>query len=115
MMGTLIQKMKGVKKTRNPDENDDEENNEERSGEEITNEGTSQNVENVMLPGDEISLARLSNDPEVNRDAEFLDAMSLTMEGHETSLLFLPFRNQLNIIMQNARRSVKRRIANSKD
>ena len=116
------------------DENDDEENNEERSGEEIneersgeeitneersgeeiTNEGTSQNVGNVMLPGDEISLAGLSNDPEVNRDAEFLDAMSLTMEGHETSLLFLPFRNQLNIIMQNARRSVKRRIANSKD
>ena len=63
------------------DENDDEEINEERSGEEITNEGTSQNVENVILPGDQISLAGLSNDPEVNRDAEFLDAMSLTMEG----------------------------------
>ena len=57
-----------------------------------------------------LNLTNLSNDPDVNADAEFLNTFQILLETQTTSRLFIPYLSQLKVINQKARRSIKNRI-----
>ena len=60
-------------------------------------------------------MSNLSKNPQVNADAEFLDQLENFFENKkETSTLLRPFLSQFKATKEKARRSVLRRIADSK-
>ena len=59
------------------------------------------------------SLQNVSTDPEINKDASFLDAIQKVFEENDTSILFKPHLNKMKLTFYEARRSVKKRIITS--
>ena len=58
----------------------------------------------------ETSLLSFTRDPEIKKDAEFLDKFQEIMEDSGTSKLFVPYMSQFRATFQKARRSIKKRI-----
>ena len=58
----------------------------------------------------ETSLLSFTSDPEIKKDAEFLDKFQQIMEDSGTSKLFIPYMSQFRATIQKARRSIKKRI-----
>ena len=58
----------------------------------------------------ETSLLSFTSDPEIKKDAEFLDKFQQIMEDSGTSKLFIPYMSQFRATFQKARRSIKKRI-----
>ena len=56
------------------------------------------------------SLANISDDPLLNKDAKFLDAFQNAFEANETSVGFTPPLKKMKAAFYEARRSVKKRI-----
>ena len=56
----------------------------------------------------ETSLLSFTSDPEIKKDAEFLDKFQQIMEGSGTSKLFLPYMSQFRATFQKARRHIKK-------
>ena len=89
-------------------ESDDEENSEvETQAEiastvEIAGTATSSNT----IP----SLTTVTDDPLINKDAKFLDALQNVFEANETSVIFKPYLKKMKAAFYEARRSVKKRI-----
>ena len=57
-----------------------------------------------------ISLKSFTTDPEIKKDAEFLDKFQAILEDSETSKMFIPYISQFRATFQKARRSIKKRI-----
>ena len=71
------------------------------------------NDETASTPNDSNKKAKLSNlsdDPDIEMDAGFLDKLSDLMAEQKTSKLFIPIISQLRVVESKGRRSVKRRI-----
>ena len=89
-------------------ESDDEENSEfERQAEiastvEIAGTATSSNT----IP----SLTNVTDDPLINKDAKFLDALQNVFKANETSVIFKPHLKKMKAAFYEARRSVKMHI-----
>ena len=58
----------------------------------------------------EVSLFSFPSDPEIKKNAEFLDKFQQIMEDSGTSKLFIPYMSQFRATFQKARRSIKKRI-----
>ena len=58
----------------------------------------------------ETSLLSFTSDPEIKKDAEFLDKFQQIMEHNGTSKLFIPYMSQFRAAFQKARGSIKKRI-----
>ena len=58
----------------------------------------------------EASLLSFTSDPEIKKDAEFLDKFQQIMEDSGTSKLFIWYMSQFRAIFLKARRSIKKRI-----
>ena len=58
----------------------------------------------------ETSLLSFTSDPEIKKDAEFLDKFRQIMEDSGTSKLFIPYMSQFQATFRKARRSIKKRI-----
>ena len=58
----------------------------------------------------ETSLLSFTSDPEIRKDAEFLDKFQKIMEDSGTSKLFIPYMSQFQATFQKARRRIKKRI-----
>ena len=56
------------------------------------------------------SLHNICNDPEVNKDAKFLDNFQKAFKDNDTSFMFKPQLNKVRSAFYEARRSVKKRI-----
>ena len=56
------------------------------------------------------SLQNICNDPDVNKDAKFLDDLQKVFKENETSLLFKPHLNKMTAAFNEGRRSLKKRI-----
>jgi hypothetical protein len=56
------------------------------------------------------SLHNMCNDPEVNKDAKFLDDLQKLFQDNETSLQFKPHLNKIKAGFYEGRRSLKKRI-----
>ena len=61
-----------------------------------------------------VFLSAISNDPEIEKDARFLDEMQKLLNSYQTSVPFTSSRNQMEVAYQSARRGLKKRIKNSK-
>ena len=59
---------------------------------------------------EETSLLSFSGDPEIKKEAKFLDKFHQIMEDSGTSKLFIPYMSQFQATFQKARRSIKKRI-----
>lgn len=62
------------------------------------------------LPIKTPKLSNLCEDPETNKDAEFLDRLQVLIESYKTSKLFTPHISKLRNMNHEARNSVKKRI-----
>ena len=60
-----------------------------------------------------VLLSNLCDDPEVNKDAKFVDDLHAFLKSHCISKIFIPYMSQLKKIQQNAGKSVMRRIEQS--
>ena len=69
--------------------------------------------ESNAVSGNAISLVGISEDEDINKDAQFLDEISKVFQKYKTSVKFSSSRNMLENSYQNARRSLKKRIQNS--
>ena len=58
----------------------------------------------------ETSLLSFTSDPEIKKDAKFLDKFQQIMEDCGTSKLFIPYMSQFRATFQKTRRSIKKRI-----
>ena len=58
----------------------------------------------------ETSLLSFTSDPEIKKDAEFLDKFQQIMEDSGTSKLFIPYMSQFWATFQKAQCSIKKRI-----
>ena len=58
------------------------------------------------------SLAGVSNDIDINKDARFLEAIENVLADNETSMMLKPFVTKIKMAFVDGRRSVKRRICN---
>ena len=58
----------------------------------------------------ETSLLSFTSDPEIKKDAEFLDKFQQIMEDSGTSKLFIPYMSQFRATFQKARRIIKKQI-----
>ena len=58
----------------------------------------------------ETSLLSFTSDPEIKKDAEFLDKFQQIIEHSGTSKLFIPYLSQFRATFQKALRSIKERI-----
>ena len=54
------------------------------------------------------SLQNTCNDPEVNKDAKFLDVLQKVFEDNETSLMFKPHLTKVKSAFYETRRSMKK-------
>ena len=59
-------------------------------------------------------LSNLCEDDSINKDARFLDNLTLLFNKHGTSETFLPYLKKLQNVYNEARRSVRKRIENKK-
>eukprot|EP00112_Aurelia_sp_Birch-Aquarium-sp1_P025292 Seg8334.1 transcript_id=Seg8334.1/GoldUCD/mRNA.D3Y31 product="hypothetical protein" protein_id=Seg8334.1/GoldUCD/D3Y31 len=66
--------------------------------------------ESNTVSGNAISLVGISEDEDINKDAQFLDEITKVFEKYKTSVKFSSSRNLLENSYQNARRSHKKRI-----
>ena len=57
-----------------------------------------------------VSLSNLTNDPDIKKDAEFLEKLQKIMTDGSTSKLFIPYMSQFRATYQKARRSIKKRV-----
>ena len=53
---------------------------------------------------------RMSDDPEINKDAVFLEEFQKVLEKNETSVLFKPHLNKMKAIFFEARINLRKRI-----
>ena len=58
----------------------------------------------------ETSLLSFTSDPEIKKDAKFLDKFQQIMEDSGTSKLFIPCMSQFRATFQKVRRIIKKRI-----
>ena len=56
------------------------------------------------------SLTNVSDDPSINKDAKFLDAVHNVFEANEIGIIFKPHLKKMKAAFYEARRSVKKRI-----
>ena len=56
------------------------------------------------------SLQDIFNDPEVSKDAKFMDNLLKVFEDNETSLIFTPHLNKLKLAFYEGGHSMKKRI-----
>ena len=56
------------------------------------------------------SLQNICNDPDVNKDAKFLDDLQKVFKETETSLMFKPHLNKMKAAFNEGRHSLKKRI-----
>ena len=56
------------------------------------------------------SLQNICNDPDVNKDAKFLDVLQKLFKENETSLMFKPHLNKMKAAFNEGRCSLKKRI-----
>ena len=61
-----------------------------------------------------VLLSDLTTDPEIQKDTKFLDKLQTLFSESETSTLSIPFMSTLRRTNHNFRKSVHRRIENSK-
>ena len=89
-------------------ESDDEENSEVETQAEIasTVEIAGTAASSSTIP----SLTSVTDDPLINKDAKFLDALQNVFEANETSVIFKPHLKKMKAAFYEARRSVKKRI-----
>ena len=57
-----------------------------------------------------VSLSSFTSDPEIKKDAEFLEKFQQIMENSDTSKLFIPYMSQFRATFRKARHSIKKRI-----
>ena len=55
-------------------------------------------------------MTNVSDDPLINKDANFLDAVRNVFEGNETSIIFKPHLKKMKAVFYEAQRSIKKRI-----
>ena len=67
-----------------------------------------------MIIHNTASLSKLCDDDSINKDARFLDDLTLLFNKHETSENFLPHWRKLQNVYNEARRSVRKRTENKK-
>ena len=53
-----------------------------------------------------LSLTSFSNDPEIKKDAEFLEKFQQIMENSDTSKMFIPYMSQFRATFRKARHSI---------
>ena len=58
------------------------------------------------------SLVNICDDPQINKDAKFLEDLQNIIQNHETSVQFKPHLNKIKNGFYEARRSLKKRIVN---
>ena len=58
----------------------------------------------------ETSLLSFASDPEIKKDAEFLDKFQQIVEDSGISKFFIPYMSQFRATFQKGRRSIKKRI-----
>ena len=56
------------------------------------------------------SLTSFTNDPEIKKDAEFLEKFQQIMKNSDTSKLFIPYMSKFRATFRKARHSIKKRI-----
>ena len=56
------------------------------------------------------SLQNICNDPDVKKDAKFLDDLQKVFKGNENSLMFKPHLSKIKATFNEGRRSLKKRI-----
>ena len=61
-----------------------------------------------------VLLSDLTTDPEIQKDTKFLDKLQTLFSESETSTLSIPFMSTLRRTNHNFRKSVQKRIENSK-
>ena len=83
-------------------ESDDEENSEVETQAEIAS--------TVEIAETATSSNTITDDPLINKDAKFLDALQNVFEANETSVIFKPHLQKMKARFYEARRSVKKRI-----
>lgn len=89
------------------DESDGEQNDAETQHEIPSTVG----VEATANPSNTIpSLANVSDDPLINKDAMFLDALQKVFEENETSVIFKPHLKKMKSAFYEARKGIKKRI-----
>ena len=102
----------------------DEEENADRATDDELRESESETSEDEESPSDQpsvvvpenkgsrgiASLQNVCNDPEINKDAVFLDKSQKVLEKNETSALFKPHLNKMKATFFKARRNLKKRI-----
>ena len=67
-----------------------------------------------MIIHNTASLSNLYDDDSINKNARFLDELTLLFNKHETSETFLPHLKKLQNVYNEARRSLRKRIENKK-
>ena len=102
----------------------DEEENADRATDDELRESESETSEDEESPSDQpsvvvpenkgsrgiASLQNVCNDPEINKDAVFLDEFRKVLEKNETSVLFKPHLNKMKATFFKARRNLEKRI-----
>ena len=83
----------------------------EDDNENVTNDETASTANDSNKKA---KLSNLSDDPDIEMDAGFLDKLSDLMAEQKTSKLFIPIISQLRVVESKGRRSVKRRIETKK-
>ena len=77
-------------------------------------EETSPSNNSSSVPKRHASLSKSTNDPDMKKDAKFLEKFQEIMTDASTSKLFIPYLSQFKATYQKARRSIKKRIIQNK-
>ena len=92
-----------------PDESGSESDDDVETQPETSNQTTVETARSSKIP----SLTNITEDPLINKDAKFLDALQLVLEENDTSVIFKPHLKKLKSAFYEARRSIKKRIQDS--